>query len=78
MDVELRCGKRLHGILTDGGVIEVSCRSALCGHVDGVVVIHKFDASTGALLGTEQYRDPTVARKDQADGLGQCTTIRRA
>jgi hypothetical protein len=77
MEVELRCGKRLHGILTDDGVLEVSCRSALCGHRDGVVVIHKFDTTTGALLGTELYRDP-AARKEQADGLGHSTTVRHA
>ena len=74
-NIELRCGKRLHGILTDDGVLEVSCRSALCGHRDGVVVIHRFDAVTGALIGTEFYKDP-ANRKDQADGLGQRTAVR--
>lgn len=77
-EVELRCGKRLHGILTDDGVLEVSCRSALCGHRDGVVVIHKFDMKTGALLGTVSYKDPTARRKEQADGLGLSTTVRHA
>jgi hypothetical protein len=75
--IELRCGKRLHGVLTDDGVLEVSCRSALCGHRDGVVVIHKFDVTSGALLDTEFYKDPSN-RKDQADGLGQRTTVRHA
>jgi hypothetical protein len=61
MTVELRCDKRLHGVLTDDGVLEVSCRSALCGHRDGIVVIHKFDATTGEFLGTRKFRDaPTV------------------
>jgi hypothetical protein len=75
-NVELRCGKRLHGILTDDGVLEVSCRSSLCGHRDGVVVIHKFDAVTGQLIGTVKYKDPTAARKEQADGLGLSTSLR--
>lgn len=69
MSVELRCDKRLHGVLTDSGEVEVSCRSALCGHVDGVVVIHKFDSVTGELIGTRRYKDaPTM--KGEADGLG--------
>lgn len=63
MRVELRCDKRLHGVLTDSGVLEVSCRSALCGHRDGIVVIHKFDASTGKLLGTKQYRDYPIVKE---------------
>lgn len=61
MSIELRCDKRLHGVLTDDGVIEISCRSALCGHRDGVVVIHQFDANTGEFLHTRYYKDsPTV------------------
>lgn len=58
MGVELRCGLRLHGVLTDEGILEISCRSALCGHRDGAVVIHRFDAVTGELLGTRIYKDP--------------------
>jgi hypothetical protein len=63
--VELRCDKRLHGVLTDDGVLEVSCRSALCGHVDGAVVIHRFDAVTGELLGTNKYKDPATLVKGE-------------
>lgn len=59
MGVELRCDKRLHGVLTDDGVIEISCRSALCGHKAGVVVIHRFDVRNGGkLIDTKMYRDP--------------------
>lgn len=69
MAIELRCGRRLHGILTDDGVLEVSCRSNLCGHRDGIVVIHRFDANTGEFLNTKRYKDsPTV--KGKTDGLG--------
>jgi hypothetical protein len=78
MSVELRCGKRLHGVLTDDGVLEVSCRSALCGHTDGVLVIHRFDAETGALLDTSMYKDAQELRKEQADGLGLSTPVRHA
>ena len=67
MAVELRCDKRLHGVLTDDGVLEVACRSALCGHEPGVVVIHRFDAATGELLGTKMYRDP--AKTNERSGV---------
>lgn len=63
MAIELRCDKRLHGILTDDGVLEVACRSALCGHVNGAVVIHRFDATTGRFLGTSIYKDPSTLMK---------------
>lgn len=63
--VELRCDKRLHGVLTVDGVIEISCRSALCGHVEGAVVIHRFDAESGELLGTSLYKDPSSIEKKE-------------
>jgi hypothetical protein len=75
--IELRCDKRLHGVLTEGGLLDVSCRSALCGHRDGIVVIHSFDVDTGELIATKKYRDyPTV--KEQGDALGHSTTVRNA
>jgi hypothetical protein len=69
MGIELRCDKRLHGILTDDGVLEVACRSALCGHVNGIVVIHRFDAATGEFLNTKHYKDPNKA-KENGDAVG--------
>jgi hypothetical protein len=57
MAVELRCDMRLHGVLTDEGEVEIACRSRLCGHEPGVLVIHKFDAVTGRFLGTKRYKD---------------------
>jgi hypothetical protein len=68
MAIELRCDKRLHGVLTDDGVLEVSCRSSLCGHRDGVVVIHKFDAATGEFLGTSKFRDAPILKEEVSDG----------
>jgi len=76
MGIELRCGKRLHGVLTDDGYLEVSCRSALCGHRDGVVVIHVFDVETGELINTKRYKDAAMIRKEQGDALGQRTAVR--
>lgn len=61
--MELRCPNGiLHGILTEG-VIEVKCRSSRCGHQEGVVVLHMFNAQTGELMETSLYRDPI--RKEQ-------------
>lgn len=76
--IDLRCGKRLHGRLTDDGVLEVACRSALCGHVDGVVVIHRFDVKTGELIGTDRYRDTPVIEEEGTDGSRHITTVRNA
>ena len=78
MPTELRCDKRLHGVLTDDGVLEVSCRSALCGHRDGVVVIHRFDASSGEFLSTKFYKDASEVGKEQGDALGHSTSVRYA
>jgi hypothetical protein len=62
MSVELRCEKRLHGVLTDDGQVEIACRSALCGHEPGVLVVHRFDAVTGEFLGTTKYRDAVILK----------------
>lgn len=62
MAVELRCEKRLHGVLTDDGQVEIACRSALCGHEPGVLVIHKWDALTGEFKGTTMYRDAGILK----------------
>lgn len=78
MSIELRCDKRLHGVLTDDGVLEISCRSALCGHRNGAVVIHRFDVESGVFLGTRVYKDPAslINGKEQGDALGQRTAVR--
>jgi hypothetical protein len=77
MGVELRCDKRLHGILNDDGVLEISCRSQLCGHENGVVVIHKFNATTGEFIETRRFKDPSaVRRKEQGDALGHSAAVR--
>lgn len=61
--MELRCGNRiLHGILEDG-FLEFKCRSARCGAGRGVVVIHRFSATSGDLLETLVFKDPAMNRK---------------
>jgi hypothetical protein len=61
---ELRCGGGvLFGILEDG-VLEVKCRERHhCGVRAGVVIIHRFDAVTGNLLDTKEYRDPEITER---------------
>lgn len=54
---ELRCNGKLHGILT-GRTVEVKCGSKWCGAGPGVVVLHLFDAESGALLDTKLFKDP--------------------
>lgn len=60
--MELRCGAKLHGelIQDDEGTlfIEVKCSSRFCGHQPGTVVLHRFDAVTGELVNTVQFKDP--------------------
>jgi len=66
--MELRCPSKLHGILLEGGVIEVKCDSRFCGHVSGVVVLHRFNAQTGELLETLNFKNPTQRERSMSDG----------
>ena len=56
--MELRCPHKLHGMLLEGGVLEVKCDSKFCGHASGVVVLHRFDVNTGELLETKTFKNP--------------------
>jgi hypothetical protein len=64
--VELRCdAKILHGIVDEeDGTIEFVCRSRNCGWQPGggVVVLHKFDVNTGALVKTTRLTEPELRR----------------
>lgn len=55
---ELRCGGTMHGKLDDLR-LEVKCNRRSCGAGRGVVVLHTFDLTTGELIGTSKYADPT-------------------
>ena len=72
--MELRCENKLHGLL-DEAVIEVKCNSRFCGHGDGVVVFHRFDARTGELIETRKFRE---TRKDQHAASHQPSALRSA
>lgn len=60
--MELRCPARvLHGVASDNatGTLEVKCRGSWCGHAKGVVVLHVFNLSTGNIVETKRFSDPT-------------------
>lgn len=56
--MELRCESKKHGevIIPGTGVLEISCDSRFCGKRAGVIVLHKFDISSGQLLDTHLYK----------------------
>jgi hypothetical protein len=58
MKQDLRCEFIKHAELVSPGIIEFKCRSKKCGHGPGVVVLHKFNAMTGEMIGTDRFRDP--------------------
>lgn len=58
--IEIRCGKKLHGIIRDG-VLEVQCRSRFCKPRPDAVVMHRWDITTGEQLPDELFRDPFPA-----------------
>lgn len=56
--MDLRCDSKKHGEVHEPAVIEIKCDSRFCGARRGVVVIHRFDTTTGKLIGTSQFRNP--------------------
>lgn len=60
---EGRCVSRRHFEIV-GETLEVKCSSRWCGKVPGVVVIHVFDPSTGELLETKKFRDPSMTKEE--------------
>jgi hypothetical protein len=72
--MELRCPAKKHGELAED-LIEVKCDSRFCGAAAGVVVIHRFDAHTGELVDTRQFKNP---RKERAHASRNGTAVRTA
>lgn len=62
--MELRCPAKKHGevVIPGTGVLEISCSSRFCGKRAGVVVLHRFDLATGALVDTHSYKEPIPER----------------
>lgn len=63
MTVDLSCESKKHAVLVAPGIIEVKCSSRFCGAKSGVVVLHRFDTTTGALVGTTRYKTPLTKDK---------------
>lgn len=64
--MELRCHNKMHGRLTDSGLLEVMCGSKFCGKVPGVVILHRFNLETGELVETLRYKDtPQVNKRNR-------------
>ena len=79
--MELRCESKKFGELTEDGMLEVKCPSKFCGAAPGVVVLHRFDALTGALLNTKRFRDPVpvqVTREVQENDNAHSASVRPA
>ena len=59
MTRELRCDSKRHAILIEeaasGGLLEVKCDSRFCGAQTGVIVLHRFDLTTGEMVDTNRY-----------------------
>lgn len=76
--IELRCGGTMHGKLDlEFLVLEVKCRHRRCGAKPGVVVLHTFNITSGDLVRTERYADPSI-RKEPHDrySLGEHAALR--
>ena len=73
--MELRCPSKKHGEIVDS-LVETKCSSRFCGAAAGVVVIHRFDATTGELVDTRRFKDPT--RKEKAYASRNGTAVRSA
>lgn len=65
MRVDLRCENKLHGIMVEPHVLEVKCSSKFCGARPGVVRLHRFDVTTGELLGTKEYQSVEIPRRNR-------------
>ena len=78
MTVELRCPSKLHGIVVEDDVIEVACTSRFCGYEKGVVVRHRIRISTGEVLSTRKFKEPTTQGKEGTDGTRNRLPVRTA
>lgn len=54
--------------------IEFRCKSGLCGHSSGVIVIHRFSLQTGKLIRTERFAE--TRKEGSNDSPGYRTSVR--
>jgi len=61
--IELRCQGTLFGILSDDHqTVEVKCKRRICGASNGVVVLHTIQLSTGRVIKTRRFSQPTLEK----------------
>jgi glutamine cyclotransferase len=65
----VRCRGKRHAILIDESTLEVKCDSRICGAGPGVIVLHRFDISTGREKETLKFRDPATLERRQNNGI---------
>ena len=56
--MDLRCTSKKHAVIPEDGLVEIKCDSRFCGAKQGNIVLHTFDAHTGELIKTSEYRNP--------------------
>lgn len=67
--MKLRCeGGHTFGEVLSPTELEVRCRNRKCGYEPGVLVLHRFDTRTGAVLGTKTYRDAALLKEEESSG----------
>lgn len=76
--MELRCEHTMHGVLIDDGTLEVKCKNNRCGARSGVIVMHKFDLSTGKLISTKRFADPIRKEVNKHGTRRPSTALRTA
>jgi hypothetical protein len=72
--MDLRCPSKKHGEISDS-LVEIKCSSRFCGAGPGVVVIHRFDGTTGELVETLQFKDP-INRKERTHASRHQSAVR--
>lgn len=65
--INLRCDTTLHGRLTDQRWLEVKCKRRACGYTKGSVVLHTIDITTGEVVKTDKFAEPTNQKRRGQD-----------
>lgn len=76
---DLRCASgTLFAVVTGDSEVEVRCRKPACGYRPGVLVLHRFDIRTGAVLGTKVYQDAVLLKEEVSGTDRHSVAVRSA
>jgi hypothetical protein len=68
----------LQAVFHPPDILEIKCRSRLCGAQPGVIVLHRWKLPEGTLE-TKRYKDPARAGREEASASDHSsTTVRSA